>query len=107
MEIVQSDHKIIFDVSPCEFLGWVSEASMVVTTSFHGTAFSIIYRRPFVSIRQNQPSDLRISSILTSLNLEERFVDANNWTWNQMYFEIPNPLRMSVDFSKEQINLAL
>lgn len=104
---VQSDHQIIFDASPREFIGWFSEASMVVTTSFHGTAFSLIYQKPFVSIKQNLPSDLRISSILYSFDLSERFVDCNKWEWKDVYFDKPNPKCLSIDFSKEQLKLAL
>ena len=102
-----SDHQIIYDASPREFLGWVSAASIVVTTSFHGTAFSIIFSKPFVCIKQNKPSDLRISSILTSFNLKERFVDANNWSWKQKYLENPIPFEASIEFSKEQIKILL
>lgn len=103
----QSDHRILYDVSPCEFLGWVSAASMVITTSFHGTAFSIIYSKPFVSIKQNLPSDLRISSILKSFDLSERFVDCNTLEWRNEYFRKPNPKCLSIEFSKVQLKLAL
>lgn len=97
---IKNEHQMIFDASPCEFLGWISSASFVVTTSFHGTAFSIIYKKPFVSIKQNLPSDLRISSILESFDLQERLVDCITWLWKNDYLESPQPLGDCMERSK-------
>lgn len=69
-------HRIIYDASPEEFLGWIQNARFIVTTSFHGTAFSIIFKKAFVSIKQNKLSDLRIESILKYMKLEDRFIDS-------------------------------
>ncbi|MFQ6805188.1 MAG: polysaccharide pyruvyl transferase family protein [Lachnospiraceae bacterium] len=38
------------DVGPCEFLSLIKYADYVVTNSFHGTVFSIIYEKNFVSV---------------------------------------------------------
>lgn len=42
-----SDHNIRV-ADPCDFVGLISEASMVCTNSFHCSAFSVIYKRDFV-----------------------------------------------------------
>lgn len=68
-------HRIVYTASPEEFLGWIMNARFVVTTSFHGTAFSVIFNKAFVSIKQNKPSDLRIESLLKSINLADRFIE--------------------------------
>ena len=39
--------------SPTEFLGMVRDAKYIVTNSFHGSAFAIIYEKPFVCISQH------------------------------------------------------
>ena len=39
-----------------EFLGWLKYANCVVTNSFHGTAFSVIFNRPFYNIRLRKHS---------------------------------------------------
>lgn len=88
------NHNIIYDTSPQEFLGWVLNADFVVTTSFHGTVFSLIFNRPFVSIKQNLQSDVRIESILSVCGLSERFIDCNNPKWESIFMSTPN-----VDFS--------
>ncbi len=56
-----------YDAGPKDFLAYIDHAAMVVTSSFHGTAFSIIYRKPFCAL--NGMSDNRISNILTESRL--------------------------------------
>lgn len=63
--------------SPEKFISYIAQAECVVTTSFHGTALSIIYQKPFYAIRQNNSSDIRIESILKLLGLEDRFLQRN------------------------------
>ena len=59
-----------FDAGPEEFLNLIQNAKMVLTSSFHGTVFSILYHRPFLSIRGL--SDARISSLLEICGLSDR-----------------------------------
>ena len=40
-----------YAVSPDRFLAYYRDAEAVITSSFHGTAFSLIYRKPFVVTR--------------------------------------------------------
>lgn len=57
---------------PLEFLNLLYNASMVVTSSFHGTAFSILLNKPFVAV--NGLSDNRIANLLRRTSLESRSV---------------------------------
>ena len=41
-------------IGPCEWLWLIQNTDLVVTTSFHATAFSIIYNRPFICIFPDQ-----------------------------------------------------
>lgn len=45
-----SKFQIVKDYSPEEFCKLYRDATFVVTDSYHGTCFSIIFRKPFVSI---------------------------------------------------------
>lgn len=63
--------------SPELFLALIKNAECVVTTSFHGTAFSIIYNKPFYTIKLNDGKDSRVDSILNALKLYNRFIDKN------------------------------
>lgn len=62
-------------LSPEQFVSYFANASCVVTNSFHGTAFSLIYNKPFYCLRTNTWKDERILSLLQQTNLMNRFVD--------------------------------
>lgn len=61
--------------SPEEFVGYFENASFVVTTSFHGLAFSFLFKRNFYVVKQNTVSDDRLISLLNMLGLENRFIE--------------------------------
>ncbi|WP_300703380.1 polysaccharide pyruvyl transferase family protein [Bacteroides sp.] len=61
--------------SPEEFVGYFANASCVVSTSFHGTAFSVIYNRPFYTIKLGSETDLRSISFLKNISLSHRMID--------------------------------
>lgn len=65
-----------YSVGPREFLGLIKNAELIITSSFHGTVFSIKYQRPFYSI--NGLKDERIRSLLKATGLERRFINAYN-----------------------------
>lgn len=62
------------DASPEEFVSAISNASYVVTNSFHGTALSIVFNRPFfVELLQSDSAvNSRLSNILQETFLEHR-----------------------------------
>ena len=63
--------------TPEEFVDVIRNAACVVTTSFHGTAFSIIHNVAFYTIKLNDGADSRSSSLLTSLELSDRIIEAD------------------------------
>ena len=58
---------------PEEFLTLFHHASYVLTSSFHGTVFSIQYQRPFL-VFGNGTYNSRMSTILSAAGLQERMV---------------------------------
>lgn len=63
-EIIESD-------SPENFLRGYKDASYVVTDSFHGTAFSVIFEKPFSSIYNNKRGADRFKNLLSSLGFDD------------------------------------
>lgn len=70
-------HKQIFSADPLEFLGWLEQASFVVTNSFHGTAFSIQFNRNFLVIK-HKTQGARMESLLDKLKLHDRLIENPN-----------------------------
>lgn len=64
--------------SPTQFLGLIQHAACVVTTSFHGTAFSMIFNRPFYYVESADGHDSRAKSLLSGVGLEERIIQVND-----------------------------
>lgn len=71
--------KLKFDSSPEEFVDYIKNAHCVVTSSFHGTALSIIFNKTFYTLKLNSHVDLRSHTLLTNLNLTERFITAEEY----------------------------
>jgi len=57
---------------PSEFLSYIKHADFVVSTSFHGTVFSLIFKKQFAcpALEDN----VRIESLLNSVGLKERLI---------------------------------
>ena len=80
--------------SPEEFVGLFKNASCVVTTSFHGTAFSVIFHRPLYFVKLGGELDSRSENLLTSIGLENR-INAKN----------SSPVFNEIDYSNADMKL--
>ncbi len=64
----------VSDAGPNEFLTLIKNAKAIITNSFHGTIFSIIFQKEFYVItRKNM--NARVENILKIINMEDRLVD--------------------------------
>lgn len=63
-----------YDSGPLDFLSYIDNAALVLSSSFHGTAFSMIYNKPFYVF--NGMKDSRISSILKIADIEDRSIES-------------------------------
>lgn len=64
--------------SPEDFISLVANARCVVTTSFHGTAFSIILETPFYTLKLDDGADGRAENLLKNVGLEDRLIRHNS-----------------------------
>lgn len=62
------------DVTVEEWLAMFSRSSMVVTDSFHGTVFSILFKKEFYTLCNPDRGNARILGLLSQLDLEGRLV---------------------------------
>lgn len=70
---LQYGYQTMNDLGPCEFLGWIRNAEYVVTSSFHGTAFSLLFGKNFYTIPHHSYAS-RMTDLLAKLNLSDRLV---------------------------------
>lgn len=94
--------KALWDVGPSEFLSLIRFADMVITDSFHGAVFSIIFNRRFYVFQRDSEKaktskNARLSDLLSLFNLENRM--------NKCLDDIKQD-ETSIDYSKVNIELA-
>ena len=68
-------HLQVTDWGPCEFLTAYRDADFIITNSFHGTAFSLIFEKQFL-VFDNKIRGIRISNLLATVGLENRMLDS-------------------------------
>ncbi len=78
--IAVNHRKATTPAGPSEFLSLIKSATMVMTDSFHGTIFSIIFQRPFVTFQrfhdsENNNQNLRITNLLNIAGIANRFIN--------------------------------
>lgn len=69
------------DMSPEQWISNIYHSKFIVTNSFHGVALSINLNKPFVAVRlpgSKAALNERVESLLQSLNLTDRIIDAND-----------------------------
>lgn len=73
---------------PKEFLSYIKYAECIFTTSFHGTALSLLFNKQFYSVRQHTNADIRLESILEQVGLIDRFIEVES-----------SPIPKEIDYS--------
>lgn len=67
--------KYILDDCPSNFLQLIKNASLVITSSFHATAFSVNFNVPLLSFPSANKKVTRASELLKLVGLEKQFID--------------------------------
>lgn len=70
-----------FDVGPAEFVNLISNAEFVLTDSFHGTIFSLLYHKRFFTFSRFESSskgstNSRVISLLEMMGVKEHHIKA-------------------------------
>ena len=102
----------LITVDPEEWVGYFRKASYVITSSYHGTIFSIKFKHPFTVF--TQPNNIKIKDLLKDLNLENRIIDGENTkllaeqseaiNYDSVYTIIENKIEQSKQYLIEAID---
>ena len=90
-----------------EWLRNFYDSSFIVTDSFHGTVFSIIFNKPFVVFANTKRGNSRIESLLSRLGLEGRLVSDNNYMFIDTHIDWQDVNRRLEDWKKESLDYLL
>ncbi len=71
--VFPEDARCFAFAGPGEFLSYVKNAECVFTNSFHGTCFSMIYRKPFYTYTAKRAMLSRVRDTVSRLGMEDRF----------------------------------
>lgn len=107
-----------YDLGPAEFVAAIENAEYVITNSFHGSAFSLIFEKPlFVPYRADLPAEKalnnRIIELLKSADCEKCLFDCSHlcsvsFEFNPEYLDRTNPkMEVQIEKSKEFLMRAL
>lgn len=101
----------INNAGPCEFLNLIEHACLVITNSFHATAFSVIFNKEFYTFSlSTQNSSSRMEDFCHLLNLMERYnstqIADNKISYHEVNRTINEQKYMSMRFINMGINFA-
>ena len=106
----RKNSKVLKSEGPEDFINLIRNAEIVITSSFHGTAFSLIYNKPLMSIVRNEDnSDSRISSILSIVDANKSITPYNsncNMTKEELYNLKCNEQKL-MDYRKKSLQYLL
>ena len=89
-------------VSIEQWLNNIFYADLVITDSYHGTVFSILFNKKFIFIGNNMRGNARISSLFSLLGIDNN--DTMNLDWNSINHRIENHRQSSIDFLKKSLS---
>lgn len=94
----------LYDVGPREFVGLIKNAETVITDSFHGCVFSIIYQKKFWALKRHKDSEKenmnsRLYTLFDSLGLRDRLIEDESATYDA------KSLNRQIDYSMVETKL--
>ena len=90
----------------------ISDADLVITDSFHGCVFSIIYNKQFYSLGNANRGMSRFTSLFTMLDMHDRLlfspfdaniIEENNLDWNKINLRIKDLREDSIKFITDNL----
>ena len=102
-------HIMRYDAGIEEFLSLVKNAEYVVTNSYHGMIFSVIFKKPFVIFSREQ-CDTKIEEVLEIIDLKNRLLINGNEIindeidYNKVYENIEKERIKSLQYLKRNLD---
>lgn len=108
LEIMEAGNKVKPDDSIEKWFAHFRDAEYIVTDSFHGMVFSIIFNKPFYIVMNASGGNSRYTSLLSILGLTDRIISDNtvrlsDIDWNNVKEKHKTMCVESLKFLKENL----
>ena len=113
---VKMDGLKTVNAGPIEFIELIKNASFIFTDSFHGTIFSIIFEKQFITLKRFKDDDKksqnsRVYDLLNQLGLDKRLIEEDSLVQEKYddidYTIVRNTLNSFIQSSKNYLDRAL
>lgn len=75
-ERVNTDNKLIVKCSVEEWIANFNKAQFIITDSYHGCIFSLIFNKPFIVYKNSERGNTRFDSLIKVFDIGERFISS-------------------------------
>ena len=88
----------IQDMTTEEWLAYIRNAKLLITNSFHGVCFSIIFNNDFICVADKNKAYSRFTTVLKKLNLlfrartAEEIVSSGKYDFDKIDYNLVNPI---------------
>ena len=105
---LDGDVKTASGYGPDRFLSLIKNSECVITNSFHGTAFSIIYQKDFITVPHSTRGK-RMEDLLGKMGLQYRLYGRPEFSLDRgiPYSDVQDKVKVLRSHSAEYLNLAL
>ena len=94
------DKNIAYEnVSVEEYLSYIKNADLVITDSFHGTCFAILFNRPFIALGNASRGNSRFESLFRNLKI----TDTRNPDWDAINKQIDKLRKQGIKWIKSAL----
>jgi hypothetical protein len=100
--------KVVKDADPIDFLNYIKNAELIIASSFHATAFSIIFNKN-LRVVPHSSTGSRVVDLLNDLKLSSNcIIDTNNLNFDKFsYNDVNEILKNKIKFSKDYIRSSI
>ena len=80
--------KVLYDIDPSQFVALIRDAELILTDSFHGSVFSVLYHKKFFVMNRHKDGEVRstnsrIDTFCGLLNLEKRHLTGDLMAYSE------------------------
>lgn len=98
----------VINGSPIDFINYFANSQYVITNSFHGTAFSLIFNKDFTVFKNSNKKhdNSRLENILSLAGLKDRMINEGEKVFfegNIDYSKVNNSMNAEIEKSKEYL----